>query len=368
MRESSQPLGCAMVGPSNVEPTQTNVTECTQPVSLFSQRGIQAQAMTTVEDNKTNVGEFHPVAVATQHTQDPTASEEDEERGSKAEGNEMNMRTDVETMDSDMPRKERCITEDSEIDTLSEGSSSDEEDGDNEKDSASRRKNRRYCIRRPRRLRLRKWFLIILVLLAVMWSILAIGTRIEGRRMRGVPTTVHLYDGSDVCAMNGNDDVTTFASADQAHHAGQKVAHCGSCGECSTLQDMEIMGRTKDTLTHDSTMCALLIFVGGKKAVSRCMRRNIGFTTPCNDCWVDNIQCTFEACKFTCLTYKIFGESNNNDSGELNSCLQCDEKMCGPEFLTCSGANRRRMGVVSDIGRDQESEQCKSSDFDWAAA
>jgi len=135
---------------------------------------------------------------------------------------------------------------------------------------------------------------------------------------------------------------------------------------------MRIMGRTRETLTEDSTVCAMMILVGGPRAVIRCMNQRIGFTPPCRDCWVENIQCTFQHCKFTCLQSKLFREANNrhdgDDSdggGELNECLECDEKMCGPQFLSCSGANRRRMGVVSDIGRDADKEQCKSVDFDW---
>ncbi len=38
--------------------------------------------------------------------------------------------------------------------------------------------------------------------------------------------------------------------------------------------------------------------------------------------------------------------------GELSDCLRCDEKLCGPAFISCAGANRRRAGVVSDIERN----------------
>ena len=36
----------------------------------------------------------------------------------------------------------------------------------------------------------------------------------------------------------------------------------------------------------------------------------------------------------------------------------CDEKLCGPNFLQCAGANRS-VGIVSDIRRD-EKEQCST--------
>ena len=31
--------------------------------------------------------------------------------------------------------------------------------------------------------------------------------------------------------------------------------------------------------------------------------------------------------------------------------LQCDELLCGPDFVTCAGANRRRLGITTDIAR-----------------
>ena len=34
-----------------------------------------------------------------------------------------------------------------------------------------------------------------------------------------------------------------------------------------------------------------------------------------------------------------------------NACLGCDERNCGPAFKSCSGANRRRLGIKSDIVR-----------------
>jgi hypothetical protein len=46
-------------------------------------------------------------------------------------------------------------------------------------------------------------------------------------------------------------------------------------------------------------------------------------------------------------------EKNNRDAApdQLSTCLKCDEVMCGPAFITCAGANRRRCGITSDITR-----------------
>ena len=54
---------------------------------------------------------------------------------------------------------------------------------------------------------------------------------------------------------------------------------------------------------------------------------------------------------------QILGFNNNkitDKDGKLNSCLQCDEDKCGPDFKACAGANRRRSCIASDIFRDQD--------------
>lgn len=211
----------------------------------------------------------------------------------------------------------------------------------------------------------------LLSLLLLLLATLFIGAQIEMNRANRVPSTLSLYTGNhNFCTqvLQPNNDCMSFnAEQVEAHREnGDMVVHCGDCGQCSTMHDMEIMARTRNTLTETSTQCAYRQFLGSG-FVSDCMERNVGFTPSCNSCWVDNIQCTFHACKFSCLKMKLFGESNNNSNNgeQLNDCLKCDEAMCGPQFLSCSGANRRRMGIVSDIGRDTTREQCHAVDVDW---
>jgi hypothetical protein len=79
---------------------------------------------------------------------------------------------------------------------------------------------------------------------------------------------------------------------------------------------------------------------------------------------------TASECLFTCMRTLFTGfMSDNNvegagDSGWLNQCLQCDEKLSGPGFVTCSGVARRRLGIASEIERNPE-EQCPVVDVDW---
>jgi len=138
---------------------------------------------------------------------------------------------------------------------------------------------------------------------------------------------------------------------------GLEIVHCGECGQCTNDNDITIMKKTNETLTKTTTRCALRgLFLGAKQAES-CVKEQIGFTQNCSTCWNENIQCTLEKCVFTCLKSQIFREPNNNGK-YLNSCLECDEKLCGSSFLSCAGANRRRLGIQTDIQRDESTEVC----------
>jgi len=222
------------------------------------------------------------------------------------------------------------------------------------------------------------WFKRVLLFLVIFgfmaFFAVLIGAAIEKRSFADAGDTSHLYHLPQVCGVADpkvDAEGITFDSAQMAHEDGLKIAHCGDCGECSTAHDMAIMSTTADSLTNDSTRCAFKIFLG-RRAVQKCMAERVGFTEPCEDCWLDNISCSFRACKFTCIKHKLFRQDNNKKDTdgeligrvELNDCLKCDERMCGPQFIECSGSNRRRMGIVSDIGRDADN-QCQAVDVDW---
>ena len=48
---------------------------------------------------------------------------------------------------------------------------------------------------------------------------------------------------------------------------------------------------------------------------------------------------------------RLLGDNRDASTGELSSCLKCDEALCGPAFMSCAGANRRRTCITSDIAR-----------------
>lgn len=184
-------------------------------------------------------------------------------------------------------------------------------------DEKPRRCYSHSCAKRCAWISLALLMVICLVLLAAIF----LGSRVEAKQVAKASDTLNLYSGNAVCALNGTTS-TTFSSADAANAAGLPVAHCGTCGGCSSVQDMTIYAQTRNSLTDDATKCAVNSFVHAN-LVGKCFDKRVGFTPACRDCWVDNIACTKKRCKWTCLKFKLLGQSNNDeDSGDLNKCLQ----------------------------------------------
>jgi hypothetical protein len=150
-----------------------------------------------------------------------------------------------------------------------------------------------------------------------------------------------------VCGKDSSGNISTFNRSD--YHKNFIPLHCGSCGTCSNNLDIHIYKDTNRTMTPIARNCAAKSLFRGKNYAKKCMART-GMTLDCVNCWANNIMCDIRFCKFTCILSILFGQRNTMDN-KLNSCLKCDEVMCGKEFLTCSGANRRRLDIITDIDR-----------------
>ena len=222
--------------------------------------------------------------------------------------------------------------------------------------------------------------------------VLLIGAAVEKSNYENAATTIGYYSTKRVCGAKVNETLPiifgTYDNVDTAHANGAKIVNCGDCGHCSNRRDINLYNVTRNTLTKTTTACATKAFLGGASSVRNCMEEGVGLTDDCNTCWVDNVMCDMRKCVFTCIKSLILGggeqQGGNNkakeDSGgeiagdnntmtmtneNLNDCLLCDEKLCGPAFIECAGANRRRSGIFSDIGRDDANEVCKVIDIGW---
>jgi hypothetical protein len=209
------------------------------------------------------------------------------------------------------------------------------------------------------------------IAVGVFFIVLAIGASIESSTVQNAPSTAWFYKSPHVCARqfanksakSSGSRLLTFANVTTAHIHGGAVAHCGDCGRCSNVHDISVYNVTRNSLTKTSTSCATKAFLS-RDAVSMCFNQEVGFTSGCTECWVDNVMCDLKACVFTCLQMIIFRQQNNLANGRLNACLTCDESLCGPQFIACAGANRRRSGIISDIARN-DTEVCKFVDAGW---
>jgi hypothetical protein len=107
------------------------------------------------------------------------------------------------------------------------------------------------------------------------------------------------------------------------------------------------------------------LFSGTVDDVQECNEVDIGFTEPCAECWTVDELCAKKHCVFIYLQSMIVNQvSNFNVEYDDITSATCDEALCGPEFVPCSGATRRRMNIVSDIPRP-ENQQCTVATENW---
>jgi hypothetical protein len=256
-----------------------------------------------------------------------------------------------------------------------------------------------HCIepsaRRYLRIVIQYSLLMAVLLILILW----LGAEYQEYHVRDAPRTLYLYNQSQVCTLTIHNDTATMNgtavttnsssssnknstnnsshalvtmetmhSAAQAHNTPNTlVAHCGDCGQCSNPHDIDLYDDTKNTLYGDSVECAKRGLIWGRRTASKCLSNRVGFTDGCNDCWIENIMCDLKKCIFICMWYGLFSEIDSGGSGSkpLNKCTYCDEVRCGPAFVQCAGANRRRSGILSDIERDGKAEVCQVVDHEW---
>jgi hypothetical protein len=213
--------------------------------------------------------------------------------------------------------------------------------------------------------------LCFVLIILVLW----LGAEYEAFRIRRAESTLKFYQTDSVCGIiqlqNESETpllIDTFENMTvaEAYPEPVTVAHCGDCGKCSNPHDVNIYDDTKNTLFDTTLTCGKRAFIWGRRTADKCMMENVGFTEPCNECWVENILCDLRYCIFTCIWYGLFNEANTGqDQKTLNPCTRCDELRCGPEFVTCAGVNRRRAGILSDIERDLKNEVCHEAAPNW---
>jgi len=216
---------------------------------------------------------------------------------------------------------------------------------------------------------------ICLVIVGVLYTFnvtILLGSFFENRRAFFAKDTSPYFITKVVCAYDprDNDHFQTFDSPDLAHLAGFQIAHCGACAECSNPYDIQTYVETRKTVANKAKKCSSVAIFGKEEALHTCLEEEIGFSPGCTTCWAENMKRTAKKCMWTCLSAIItgFGKSNTvpgaTDFDLLNQCVYCDEKRSGPDFVTCSGVARRRLGIKSEFERNPK-EQCPFVDVDY---
>jgi hypothetical protein len=195
-------------------------------------------------------------------------------------------------------------------------------------------------------------FLFVILIFIFVSVALILGEEQERKVWAETPSTLHLYSTETVC---------------QDESTGN-VLNCGQCGSCSNIHDIRIYDETRSTQTETMTDCAFGDLLFDDDAFD-CLKERVGMTDGCAKCWVLNYHCNKDNCLRTCVKHRFFpflpSLNSWEGSGPLDPCIACDEKLCGPLFVGCAGANRRRAGVVSDLDRDMDREMCGKVDLDW---
>ena len=208
---------------------------------------------------------------------------------------------------------------------------------------------------------------ILLSLCVLLVLILWLGAEYEQWHVRNADDTLQFYNQDELGAVQPDTLEFQTVSRSNMSNGSYVIAHCGTCAACSNRHDISIYDGTKNTLFEDTTKCAKRALIWGRKTATRCMEELVGFTNDCEHCWVENIMCDLKYCVFSCMWYGLFNSIDGGDAASklLNPCTECDEKRCGPAFIECAGANRRRSGILSDIERDERLEVCDDLTSDW---
>jgi hypothetical protein len=160
--------------------------------------------------------------------------------------------------------------------------------------------------------------------------------------------------------------IKTFDTLEAVYAANYTVIHCGACADCSNWNDLGLEWTTKGNLAAMAQTCAKKSLFGTIDDVQQCNEDLIGFTPDCAMCWTVDELCSKKNCVFIFLQGVMINNIGNFQVGlEHVTSASCDEAICGPEFVPCSGATRRRMNIVSDIPRPIE-QQCPVAEENWS--
>lgn len=158
----------------------------------------------------------------------------------------------------------------------------------------------------------------------------------------------YVYPADDSGTSCTEYSMVTFGSRAEAEASGAVVTHKGSCGLCSTTQDLALY------LTQDFTTAGKICATKGifnEDAGLQCYI-DLGLSRECAKIWNYDGIYDGKMCGATCMGDITASNNGPPPTCELNDCLQCDEVSAGPVFSSYGGRTRRRSGLQSEIIRN----------------
>lgn len=183
------------------------------------------------------------------------------------------------------------------------------------------------------------------------WTLIDIPALLADDPYEADPAPVPSTDGA--CAVVVDDEagrtyhLEHFPSEADAIAAGALPTHGGTCGQCSSLQDLSVYIDVED-LTDEARRCGLRTIGQGSQALQDCLQ-DLGFSEPCAQIWVFNSKHTQAECLGPCFSRT--DAPHHEEDGALNACLQCDEDVSGDVFKAVAGRTRRNSGIPTALCR-----------------
>lgn len=151
----------------------------------------------------------------------------------------------------------------------------------------------------------------------------------------------------------------TYSDRSLAETSGAVVAHVGSCGICSTTQDLAAYLRTPD-LTTAAKECSKRAFLDNifdeTNEEMDCFVDDLEMTESCARIWLNSAWNTGGERGAFCLAADVADVINSGPPPEckVNECLRCDDGESGDILKRVAGRKRRRIGLLSAIARSCE--------------
>lgn len=160
-----------------------------------------------------------------------------------------------------------------------------------------------------------------------------------------------LYDETDIGANNCARSYTTksFANRQELETEGYTVTHIGTCGTCSSTEDLAVYIETPN-LQQAGIQCGILS-MSNETAALECYEA-VGFSPGCARTWLYDTSFTRDNCLNICLANLGKPPNLNSSTCPLNDCINCNEVVSGPTFKRIAGRTRRGSGLLSYIIRN----------------